>query len=62
MTIKSGGDAFLGSQVIVPDSDPSTKHPDYIHQEKDWDRIRDCMQSESFIKSKTEKYLPRQVE
>jgi len=46
-------------QTVTDDSDPSIEHPDYIKLKKDWDKIRDCMQSESVIKSKREKYLPR---
>ncbi len=60
MAIKQSNAAvFTGEQVIVAGSDPTIKHPNYISQERDWDRIRDCIQSESHIKSKTEKYLPR---
>ena len=59
MAIVDKGEVFIGTQIIVEDSDPSTKHPNYLHQEDDWDRIRDCMQSESFIKKKRDKYLPR---
>jgi len=35
------------------------EHPEYIKMKRDWDRVRDCVQSESHIKSKREKYLPR---
>ncbi len=60
MTINaSATEPYLGKQVITEGSDPSVKHPDYLLQEKDWDRIRDAIQSESVIKSKGEKYLPR---
>jgi hypothetical protein len=59
MAIKKGNEVFVGQQVITDSSDPSIKHPDYISQEKDWDKIRDCMKSESHVKSKREKYLPR---
>ena len=45
--------------VINASSDPSTEHPDYFRHKGDWDRIRDCMQSESVIKRHGEKYLPR---
>lgn len=37
----------------------SIEHPEYTKMKKDWDRVRDCVQSESHIKSKGEKYLPR---
>lgn len=50
---------FTGTQTIVASSDPSSVHPDYEKLAKDWERIRDAVQSESVIKSKGEKYLPR---
>ncbi len=59
MAIKKGNTPFVGKQRITEGSDPSLRHPNYISQQKDWDRIRDCIQSESHIKSKAEKYLPR---
>jgi len=59
MAIAPGSEVYTGTQKIVDGSDPSTKHPDYELLEKDWDRIRDCIHSESVIKSKREKYLPR---
>ena len=59
MAIKKGNEVFTGEQGISDSSDPTLKHPNYISQEKDWDRIRDCIQSESHIKAKREKYLPR---
>jgi len=59
MTINKGAEVFAGKQRITESSDPTLKHPNYMSQEKDWDRIRDCIQSESHIKLQTEKYLPR---
>jgi len=50
---------FLGKQEITGASDPSLEHPQYQAQKIDWDRVRDAVQSESVIKSKGEKYLPR---
>ena len=50
---------FLGKQTIVGSSDPSIEHPNYQAQKVDWDRVRDAVQSESVIKSKGIKYLPR---
>jgi hypothetical protein len=59
MTVKHGATAYLGAQHIIDGSSAAEVHPDYLSQQKDWDRIRDCIQSESVIKSKQEKYLPR---
>ncbi len=59
METPNSNDIYLGKQRIVQGSDPSIKHPDYLVQEKDWDTVRDAIQSESMIKSKGEKYLPR---
>jgi hypothetical protein len=50
---------YTKKQTVIEGSDPSIEHPDYIRLKTDWDKIRDCMQSESVIKSKREKYLPR---
>lgn len=36
-----------------------TVHPDYEKNRKPWERVRDCMDGEDVIKSKTIKYLPR---
>jgi len=36
-----------------------TVHPDYQKNVTPWERVRDCMDGEDVIKSKTEKYLPR---
>jgi hypothetical protein len=59
MVEKKGSVVFTGQQVITENPEPAIKHPKYVEQERDWDRIRDCMKSESHIKSKREKYLPR---
>lgn len=59
MAIKKGTEIFTGTQIISDSSDPTIEHPDYATQKADWDRIRDCIQSESHIKLKGEKYLPR---
>lgn len=50
---------FTRPQVVNAGSDPSQHHPHYDVQLPDWMRLRDCIQSESVIKSKREKYLPR---
>lgn len=59
METPSKVEPFFDKQLVTPSSDPSVKHPNYLSQEKDWDRIRDAVRSESYIKSKGEKYLPR---
>ena len=46
-------------QIISASSDPSIHHPDYDILAPDWATIRDAVQSESVIKAKREKYLPR---
>jgi len=46
-------------QEVTSSSDPSQHHPGYDLVSTDWDRIRDCIQGESVVKKKKEKYLPR---
>jgi len=53
------GNFYHGKQIITIGADPSQKHPDYKLQESDWDKVRDAMRGEHWIKLKREKYLPR---
>jgi len=57
--INASATPFLGTQTVESSGDPTIKHPDYLLQQADWERVRDAVQSESVIKSKGEKYLPR---
>ena len=46
-------------QKITNSNSVNNQHPDYIKVHKDWQRVRDCMDGESVIKSKKEQNLPR---
>ena len=49
----------LDSESLVSLGAVDTQHPDYDKYIKLWERVRDCMDGESVIKSKKETYLPR---
>lgn len=50
--------AFISEELLLC-SDPTSEHPTYIRLREDRMKIRDCVQSESWIKAKREIYLPR---
>lgn len=50
---------LVTKQFVKESSDPATEHPSYTLLKADWQKVRDCIQGESVIKSKKEKYLPR---
>lgn len=51
--------SLKNEQTVSDSSDPSQRHPGYDLVSGDWDRIRDCIQGESVVKRRKEKYLPR---
>lgn len=49
----------IKKQVLSSYGAVATKHPDYQKKEKQWEKVRDCMQGEEVVKAKKTVYLPQ---